>query len=116
MALAIVPLDRNSGFPCPEESAPSNDVSFDVEDIPFNIPLSPDPLDDLDALTVELEETEGLSAVEARSQALTLSDELASFAAVWDTDAFLAGNPAAAAIVQPLDPLPSIEQRQHLAA
>ena len=116
MALAIVPLDRNSGLPCPEQPAPSDDSIFDVENIPFDIPRSPVPLDDLDVLTHELEETEGLSAVEARSQALSLTHELAAFAAVWDADMFRAGNAAAVPGGPHPEPITSTELPQPLAA
>ncbi len=114
MALAIVPLDRNSGLSCPEQPTPLDDCIVDVDDIPFDIPRSPVPLDDLDALTHELEETEGLSAVEARSQALALTHELATFAAVWDADVFLDGNPAAAPARPHPEPITSIYLPQPL--
>ncbi len=55
--------------------------------------------DDLHALAAELAEDEGLSPVEALSQALALHDQFLTFAALWDLDAALMGNPCVHDIV-----------------
>ncbi len=58
--------------------------------------------DDLHALAAELAEDEGLSPVEALSQALALHDHFIIFAALWDVDAALMGNPSVCVPVQAL--------------
>ncbi len=62
--------------------------------LPSSVPtnLAPAP-DDLHALAAELVLDEGLSPVEAISQALALQENLLAFAALWDVDAGLAGHP-----------------------
>ena len=73
MALAIVPPNRNSGISRPE----------------FDVP------DDFTALVHELMTDEQVTQLEASTHALDLIDDLHAFAAAWDTDVQLAGNPDA---------------------
>jgi hypothetical protein len=78
MALAIVPSNRNSGIPCPE----------------FDVP------DDFTALVHELMSDEQVTELEASGHALALIDYLQAFAASWDADAHMAGNPDASPHIQ----------------
>ncbi len=112
MARAIVPSNRNSGIPCPELDHPPADPFSDINDVPF----APEPIDDLDALVIELQEAEGLCPVEALSQALALQDFLYAFAVIWDADAALAGNPTTACPVCASDPVPVIAPQLQLVA
>ncbi len=80
MAHAILPQDRGSAVPCAEPA-------------------------DLPALVAELIEAEGLSPLEAQSQALALVGELHAYATVWDADATLAGHPDALPGAPALDPI-----------
>lgn len=48
--------------------------------------------DEFRALAVEISNAEGLSQIEAFSTALSMVDELAAYAMLWDSMAFRAGN------------------------
>ncbi len=80
MALAIVPLDRHS----------------DV--VPY----------DFTALVHELMTEEQTTKLEATTHALELADDLFAYAATWDVNAYIAGNPDASSDIKPSGTVPHV--------
>ncbi len=107
MARAIVPSNRNSGIPCPELIPAHVDEDNVIDDIRFDMPIPVvESADPLLALADELMADDGLTPLEAQSQALALLDDLDAYAAVWDAHAFASGNPIAPLPVTQVEPIP----------